>query len=386
MSYQLEQPVLKPEIQKFVQTADSDAWRKLNQDQRYQILHALQRFGVLSDTGFISLNWLLEAKALDVASEKYLKEKIDGIRKAVQEKSIATLPVIPDLDLPKHDIKPALARPEERMLDINEMEERFKKFGIDLFKTRLKWGGFYIRNKYWKPGEPRVLHIPSISEASMHQFEDALQSRKIDSIAFDDCRLGDGQALHHLTDFNNPYLIKELDQSSQASPQKLRELLLINEPLPQGTHATKRDKKFLRKAKEDTEKLVIRQVNHEQNLRGRSQKPIQIIGYSVSGSERYDIPTTAEKFRQPGWTAMSIGTINRLLAYLTAKDPEAARAFLSINSDAHFANNFTTEGKPIGFEICEVPQDKTIIATPKPRRNIFATNNQSPFIPVLVGR
>jgi hypothetical protein len=386
MSYQLEQPVLKPEIQKFVQTADSDAWRKLNQDQRYQILHALQRFGVLSDTGFISLNWLLEAKALDLVSEKYLKEKINGIRKAVQEKLNAILPVIPDLDLPKRDVKPELARPEERMLDINEMEERFKKFGINLFKTRLKWGGFYIRNKYWKPGEPKSLPIPSISEYSMQQFESALETRQIDTIAFDDCRLGEGQALHHLTDLNNPYLIKVLDQSRQASPKKLRELLLINEPLPQGTHTTKRDKKFLRKAKEDTERLVIKQINQEQTLRGRTQKPIQLIGFSISGAEHYDIPTTAEKFRQPGWTAMSIGTINRILAFLTAKDPEAARAFLSVNSEAHFTNNFTAEGKPIGFEICEIPQGNTIIATPKPRRNIFATNNQSPFIPVLVGR
>lgn len=381
MSYELEQPVLKPQIQEFVENAEPEAWRKINADQRYQILHALQRFGVLSDTGFISLNWLLEAKALDIASEKYLKEKIDGIRRAVKEKTAKNLPVIPDLVIKRSAPKPTLATISEKMVSPKEMDERFKKLGINLEAKRLDWGRFYMRSKYWQSGESRALHITSISEASMQQFEDALRNRLIDTVAFDDQRLGDGEAVHRLTGLENHYLIDELNQSSNADAAKLRQLVLINEPLPIGIKTTRRDRKFLHKSKKDTEQFVIGQVNKEK--RPHNPKAVRLIGFSVGGGEHHTIQNMAQKLTQPGWNGMSIGTINRILAFLSEKDPDAVRGFTSMNHDAHFANNFTKEGKPIGFQIC--PVDEDLIATPKTYRSIFTTKHHSPYIPMLVG-
>lgn len=382
MSYELEQPVLKPQIQEFVEKAEPEAWRKINADQRYQMLHALQKFGVLSDVNFISLNWLLEAKTLDIASEKYLKEKIDSIRRAVKEKTAASLPVIPDLPIKRRARKPELATISEKMVDPKEMDERFKKFGIDLEAKRLDWGRFYMHSKYWQPGEPRALRIPSISETSMQQFEDALRNRLIDTIAFDDQRLGDGDAVQRLTDLNNEYLIDALNQSSNAEASRLRQLILINEPLPIGVKTTKRDRKFLHKSKKDTEQFVIGQVNKEKNQ--RNSKAVRLIGFSVGGGEHHTIQNMAQKLTQPGWNGMSIGTINRILAFLSEKDPDAVRGFASMNHDAHFANNFTDEGKPVGFSFCAVDED--LIATPKTYRSIFTTKHHSPFIPMLVGR
>ncbi|MCC7196597.1 hypothetical protein IT413_00195 [Candidatus Peregrinibacteria bacterium] len=385
MSHLLEQPVLKPEIQKFVQESGTDEWRKLNTDQRYQILHALQRFGILSDIDFIGLNWLLEAKALDVLSEKHLKEKIDSIRRTVQQKTASNLPEIPDLVIKKPAPITSLAKLQERMVDPNEMAERFKKFGINLFGKRLEWGSYYLHTKYWHPGEEKTLHIPSISESSMQQFEDALKNRVIDTVAFNDRRLGDGQALHRLTDLNNPHFIKELDQSANADASKLRQLILINEPHHQATLITKRDKKFLRKAKKDTEQYVIRQINEERKQRGRSPNKVQLIGFSVGGGEQPNIQNFSTKLTKPGWTGMDIGTINRILAFLSETDPAAAQAFVAINGEAHFANNFTQDGKAIGFEFCQIADDNSFIATPKRYGSIFTTNNHAPYIPMLVG-
>lgn len=382
MSYEFEQPVLKPQIQEFVEKAEPEAWRKINADQRYQILHALQKFGVLSDVNFISLNWLLEAKTLDIASEKYLKEKIDGIRRAVKEKTAAALPVIPDLPIKKRTRKPELATISEKMVDPKEMDERFKKFGINLEAKRLDWGRFYMHSKYWQPGEPRALRISPISETSMQQFEEALRNRLIDTVAFDDQRLGDGDAVQRLTDLNNEYLIDELNQSSNANASRLRQLILINEPLPIGVKTTKRDRKFLHKSKKDTEQFVIGQVNKEKNQ--HNSKAVRLIGFSVGGGEHHTIQNMAQKLTQPGWNGMSIGTINRILAFLSEKDPDAVRGFASMNHDTHFANNFTGEGKPIGFSLCAVDED--LIATPKTYRSIFTTKHHSPYIPMLVAR
>gem|GEM_PF-3726635 len=384
MSEQLEQLELKPQIREFVDRANLEEWQKLNIDQRAQIITALQRFGVIDHVKIIGLTWMLDCKALNIVEEQRLQSTITSLRDAVRVKiDKLKKPQIPDLELPPPPPRkpnPQLMRTTERPLDPLEMAHRFQKRGINLFTLREAWSNFYLQSGYWHSGREKTTPLPIISEKSMQQFEEALKSGVIDCIALDDGRLGDGQALHRLTGLHKSN-IPELDKSVSANNTQIRQLLEANQPQLKIAQ-TKRDKKDFRKAKRETEQTII--TNAQENNKGKDRR-VRLIGFSIEGNNQLNIQYAIQQLKQPGWSAMSIGTINRVLSYLYSQDPSSAYDFLEKHPHAMFANNFTTEGRCVGFEIIHPPSVDVPIATPHMYRSIFTINGQTPFIPVLVG-